>query len=92
MESTTLYIKNDDRKYYWSGGLGSVFKSYESEVKLGDVRYIAGELFYVYSIYNKNHNRFYFGGPREVNWCFTQKVDYPYITQFKNKLFTGGNY
>jgi hypothetical protein len=39
------------RRYEWSGGFGAIFKSYEHNVKQGDVRVIGEDMFYAYLIY-----------------------------------------
>ena len=56
-----------DNKYELGGGMGSWAKSYEYDVKLGDVRVIGGKLMYAYSIYNR-YFVFIILTPK-INWC-----------------------
>jgi hypothetical protein len=86
---TILKVIDDTREYIWCGSFGCWFKSFEVGVKAGDTRFIANKLFYAYTVRNRNYNRFYFGGPREVNWCPVDNYnhDMEAVRNFKRKTF-----
>lgn len=59
MDSKKIILNN---KYELGCGLGSWAKSFENDVKSGDVRFIGGVLMYAYTVYPRKWSK------NEVNW------------------------
>jgi hypothetical protein len=49
-EAAAPTFVHSGRRYTWSGGFGAIFTSRERGVAAGNVRMIAGELFYAYMV------------------------------------------
>ena len=71
---------NDGRVYEWVGGFGAIFKSRERGRYAGDVRMIAGELFYVFDTYPKHFRK------AEVLWT-QQYLTAEHIRELQAKVF-----
>lgn len=79
----SLRITIGDVEYEWCGGFGSVLKSHERGIKVGDVRVITGILFYATYIYKRGMFDY------EVNWIPVERIEIGWIRDFKHKLFCG---
>lgn len=82
--SEHLYIIINKQRYEWHGCYSSVLCSIERGCKLGDVRYIKDQLFYVYII---DSGTFLWSIP-EVSWIPIQEIGPEWLRDFKQKLFS----
>lgn len=74
MSASQITFVCNRRTYVWCGGFGSIIKSHEYGVQLGQTRVIDNILFYVYSKYG-----------REVNWSVID-IDADKIRAIKYQL------
>lgn len=84
MSMSDIRVSLCGRDYEWSGGLGSVLISRERGIKDGEVRYIAGELFYA-----SNREHYYlleYSKGRGANWIPCRDFDMDWVRSFKRKI------
>ena len=67
-------------EYTWSGGFGTVLKSYERGVKKNEVRMIGKTIFFARIVSNS-------GLRREVSWCPQEKIDAEWLRRLKSAIF-----
>lgn len=70
----------NERTYYWCGGFGAIFKSYERGVRPGDTRVIGQRLFYAYVVYPR------WLRASEVGWT-TLNVSVDQIREIHGEVF-----
>lgn len=80
---------NHQITYHWFGGLGCVFKSYENNVKEGDLRQINDIIFRADRITKNIFDRWTpcFSKP-EIWWIPIEKFDAEWIRNFKKEVFS----
>lgn len=83
MTVTDTKFKIDGIEYIWCGGLGSVMKSYEYNIKRGELRAI-DDVIFVAAMIEKRFLR-----KTKVNWRPIENVDFDWVRNFKQKIFTG---
>lgn len=70
-------------RYHWDGNMGSIMSSRENRCKVGELRLIAGRIFYVFAIYDR-----WFSADH-VCWCCEDAVDHAWICAFKTEILGG---
>lgn len=81
--ATDIQFTLDDHWYQWDGGFGAILKSYERNVRKGDVRMICGIPFHVANVWSM-------GGFRKPEVCWS--IPDPWLTaewirEFKRRIF-----
>lgn len=83
IHASNLKATIDGIEYHWDGGFGSVLKSYEKGIKLGELRAIGRIIFRAYHI---NHRMW---GKNEVHWTTVEDVDADWIQKQSFLLLNG---
>lgn len=87
LQAQDIRFKVDDREYYWGGGFGDVFRSFERGVAPGDVRVIGGVLFTAYRV--SRLGRHWWNAP-QVCWKLPEPFDAAMLAKIKASLFGYG--
>jgi hypothetical protein len=82
MSADNIEVTIDDQIYEWVGGFGSILKSWERGVRVGDVRCIYGEFFHARFIYDNSWTWF---ARMEVCWTL-RDVSVERIQEFRQSL------
>jgi hypothetical protein len=69
------------RAYEWEGGFGAVISSRERGLRRGEIRYILGELFYVFDMYPA-----VFRIPR-IAWSLVGPINTEKVQEIRIKAF-----